>query len=107
MPIGAVYAEQFIGSDGNVLAGGLLYTYLAGTSTYQPVYANNDLTGAIGQPVVLDGNGRCQFYLADVAYKFVITDADGNPYDEMDNFKLPAPSAGDSQLPDWLPVLTW
>lgn len=108
MALGAVYAEQFIDADGNVLAGGLLYTYLAGTSTYQPVYSDNGLTTPVGQPVVLDPNGRCQFYVSSVSYKFVIQKSDGSDYDTIDNYRIPSPGEGaTTPMPDWVPTLTW
>ena len=77
-PVGGV-AAQFFNNDGVPLAGGLIYTYTAGTSTPQATYTTS--TGAIEHtnPIVLDSAGRVpggEIWLTDGAtYKFVIKDA--------------------------------
>lgn len=58
-------ALQFFDDDGNPLAGGFVYTYIAGTSTPSPTWFNSDL--AIGHenanPIELDAAGRCVVYV--------------------------------------------
>ena len=77
-PIGGA-GWQFFNNDGVPLAGGLIYTYLAGTSTPQASY-----TSALGNiphsnPIVLDAAGRVpggEIWLTiGVSYKFVINDS--------------------------------
>lgn len=59
------------------LAGGLLYTYEAGTNT--PLATFTDSTGGTPNtnPIVLDANGECVVWMGSAAYKFVLTDALG------------------------------
>lgn len=65
-------------NDGNVLAGGKLYTYAAGTSTLQNTFSESTLTTPNTNPVVLDAAGRATIYLTPaIGYKFVLkTSAD-------------------------------
>jgi hypothetical protein len=69
------------------LAGGLIYTYEAGTTT--PLATYQDLEGTIPNenPIVLDAAGRATaIRVTDgVAYKFVIYDADSELVDTIDN----------------------
>jgi hypothetical protein len=67
--------QQFFTNNGVPLAGGLLYTYAAGTTTPQASYTS--ITGATAQanPIVLDSAGRVPYeiWLTDgVTYKFVL-----------------------------------
>lgn len=67
--------------DGVPQAGALLYTYLSGTSTPQSVYNNADLdvSHAHTNPVEADADGVFPImYLAAVAYRMEVRDADGN-----------------------------
>lgn len=66
--------------DGQPAAGAKLYTYLSGTNTPSPVYNNADLdpSHAHTNPVVADADGVLPvIYLAALAYRFLITDANG------------------------------
>jgi hypothetical protein len=66
---------QFFDNLGIPLAGGLLYTYTAGTTTPQATYTSSAGTIANTNPIVLDAAGRTanQTWLtAGVAYKFVL-----------------------------------
>ena len=70
--------QQFFTNNGIPLAGGLLYTYAAGTTTPQASYTS--ITGATAQanPIVLDSAGRVPYeiWLTDGAtYKFVLMDS--------------------------------
>ncbi len=63
---------------GAPLVGGLLNTYIAGTTTRKATYADAGETTPNANPVVLDSRGECViFFLQDEAYKLVLTDADG------------------------------
>lgn len=69
---------QLFNNDGVPLAGGLLYTYQAGTSTPLSTYTNNVGNVANSNPIVLDAAGRPpqEIWLTDsYAYKFVLKDA--------------------------------
>lgn len=70
----APYARlQFFDVNGVPLAGGLLATYEAGTTTPLATYADSALTTPNANPVVLDSAGRVTVYLdATRAYKFIL-----------------------------------
>ena len=87
-PYGGVGA-QFFDNDGNILSGGLIYTYAAGTSTPQTTYT--DGAGAIphANPIVLDSAGRVptgEIWLTDgLSYKFVLKNSAGDLIATYDN----------------------
>ena len=49
---------QFFDNNGNVLSGGLLYTYEAGTTTPQTTFTSRSGTIANTNPIILDSAGR-------------------------------------------------
>ena len=66
---------QFFDNLGIPLAGGLLYTYTAGTTTPQATYTSNTGTIANANPIVLDSAGRIAnevWLTTGVSYKFVL-----------------------------------
>ena len=69
---------QLFNNDGVPLAGGLIYTYAAGTSTPAAVYTSSLGTIAHSNPIVLDSSGRIpggEIWMTDgIAYKFVVKD---------------------------------
>ena len=67
----------FTDDNGDPLAGGLLYTYDAGTTTPKATYTTAAGDVAQTNPVVLDAYGRAVLFL-DGAYKFVLKDSEGN-----------------------------
>jgi len=78
-PVGGV-AAQFFDNSGNVLTGGKLLTYLAGTTT--PAVTFTTSAGSIPQPnpIILNASGRVpgsgEIWLTDnLVYKFVLTDS--------------------------------
>jgi hypothetical protein len=77
-PVGGV-AAQFFSNDGVPLAGGLIYTYLAGTSTPAATYTSASGAIAHSNPIVLDSAGRVpsgEIWLTDgISYKFVLKDS--------------------------------
>jgi hypothetical protein len=56
-PLGGA-AAQFFDNDGNVLSGGKIYTYLAGTSTPAATYTTSAGSIAHANPIILDSSGR-------------------------------------------------
>ena len=71
---------KFYAADANgaPLAGGLLYTYAAGTTT--PLATYTDSTGSVpnSNPVVLNSSGEANVWLTTgTAYKFVLEDQFG------------------------------
>lgn len=77
-PYGGVGA-QFLDNSGNVLTGGKIYTYAAGTTTNQATYTNATGTVAHPNPIILDAAGRVptgEIWLTDsLLYKFVLKDS--------------------------------
>ena len=66
---------QFFDNNGVPLAGGLIYTYAAGTTTPQATYTTSAGTIAHANPIVLDSAGRVpggQIWLLLASYKFVL-----------------------------------
>lgn len=61
---------QFFTNAGVPMAGGLLYTYAAGTTT--PLVTYTDSTGLVANtnPVILDSRGEASIWLGGVGYKF-------------------------------------
>lgn len=78
-PVGGA-AAQFFDNSGNVLTGGLLYTYAAGTTTPATTYTSNSGITAHPNPIVLNAAGRVpdsgEIWLNDgFLYKFVLKDS--------------------------------
>jgi len=71
---------QFFDDNGNPLSGGLLYTYLAGTTTPATTYTSSNGVTANANPIVLDAAGRVSqevWLTVGVNYKFILkTSAD-------------------------------
>ena len=66
---------QFFDNNGVPLAGGLIYTYAAGTTTPQATYTTSAGTIAHANPIVLDSAGRVpggEIWLLFASYKFVL-----------------------------------
>jgi hypothetical protein len=70
---------QFLDNSGNVLTGGKIYTYNAGTTTPLATYTSNLGTAAHPNPIILDASGRIpggELWLSNgFGYKFVTKDA--------------------------------
>lgn len=80
---------QPLDNSGNIVIGGKIYTYLAGTVTPSAVYTNAALSVAHPNPVVLDGAGRATIYLASRSYKFIFKTAADVTIREQDNITPP------------------
>ncbi len=82
-------AGQLFDNNGNPLAGGKIFTYLAGTTTPAPTYTSSSGAIAHSNPIVLDGAGRVpsgEIWLTDgIQYKFVVEDAASNLIGTYDN----------------------
>lgn len=81
---------QFIDAAGIPLAGGLLYTYAAGTTTPQATYTDSTSATANSNPIVLDSRGEANIWLAATSYKFKLTDAQGTEIWTVDNIAPPS-----------------
>lgn len=78
--VASVPVQQFFANDGTPLAGGFLYTYVAGLSTPQTVYSNSARTVAWANPIPLDAYGRVPgeiFPPDSPSVKYVLKDANG------------------------------
>lgn len=84
--LASVLKHQFFDNNGNPLAGGLLYSYQAGTSTPQSTYTDSGLGAPNANPVVLDSAGRCDLWAnPSLSYKYVMKDSSGNTLWTVDN----------------------
>jgi hypothetical protein len=88
-PLGGAGA-QFFDNSGQVLTGGLLYTYLAGTTTPADTYTQSNGITAHPNPIVLNAAGRVpdsgEIWLSDgVLYKFALKDSNGVQIATYDN----------------------
>lgn len=81
---------QFFDNSGNVLAGGLLYSYAPGTTTPKTTYTDENLSVPNANPIVLDSAGRCAIFLTDgEEYKFVLKDSASVTLWTRDEIKSP------------------
>src|SRR5574337_856034 len=82
--------QFFVPGTQTPLAGGLLFTYAAGTTTKQTTYSNADNSTPNTNPIVLDANGQCVCFLdTSLQYAFTLapstdTDPPTNPYWTVD-----------------------
>lgn len=66
---------QFFTSAGKPLAGGKLWSYLAGTNTPAATFTDSGGLTPNPNPVILDSAGRADIWLQPGSYKFVMMDA--------------------------------
>lgn len=79
---------QFFDNNGNPLAGGKIYTYAAGTTTFAATYTSSSGSVANSNPIVLDSAGRtpAQIWLTEgSSYKFVLQTSLGTTIKTDDN----------------------
>jgi hypothetical protein len=76
--------SYFADSNGAPLAGGLIYTYAAGTLTPQATYTDSGAGTPNANPVVLDSAGRAVIWLSG-NYKIIVKDSGGNTIQTVDN----------------------
>jgi hypothetical protein len=90
---------RFFNVAGAPLAGGKLWTYVAGTTTEKASYSDAAGVTPNANPVSLDANGEATVYLADdAAYKFVLMNASNVVQWTEDNVKSIAKLASDNAL---------
>lgn len=88
---------QFFNDNGDPLAGGLIHTYTAGTTTPETTYTSSLGNIQHSNPIVLDATGRVpqEIWLTDeVVYKFTLSDSAGNligTYDNITGIRTVAP----------------
>lgn len=70
-----VFRQRYFTASGEPLAGGKLYTYIAGTTTPQATYTDATETTANANPIILDANGECSLWLGSSSYKILLTDS--------------------------------
>ena len=81
-------AWQFFDNNGVPLAGGLIYTYAAGTTTPTATYTSSTGSVANSNPIVLDSAGRTAneiWLTAGVSYKFIVQTSVGVQIGSYDN----------------------
>jgi hypothetical protein len=76
---------QFFDNAGNLLAGGKLYTYAAGTSTPIATYTSSSGSIANTNPIILDVRGEANIWLGGVSYKFELKDSTDSLIWTVDN----------------------
>lgn len=81
------FDQQFVDNNGVPLAGGFLYTYLAGTTTPQATYTDASGVTPNTNPIVLNGSGRCTSWVNTGTFKFVLTDSLGDVLLTVDNWQ--------------------
>jgi hypothetical protein len=83
--------QHFVDNNGNALAGGQVFTYLAGTTTKVNTYIDSSETTQNSDPIILDGRGEANIWLdPNTTYKFVLssptdTDPPTRPIQTADN----------------------
>jgi microcystin-dependent protein len=80
--------QQFFDNNGVPLAGGLIYTYIAGSSTLLATYTTNAGTIANSNPIVLDSAGRTPNEIwmdTGYSYKFILKTATFTTLQTLDN----------------------
>lgn len=89
-----IVGTKFTATDSNglPLAGGLVYTYLAGTLTPQVTYTTQGGGSPNANPVVLDASGRASIWLDPaLSYRFIVKTSAGvvAPDGDVDNIRSP------------------
>src|SRR4051812_16588159 len=83
--INLALTQQF-DMDGRPLSGGLLYFFVASTTTPQSAFQDTALTIVYPNPITLDASGRVpMFYLADGNIKIRLADKNGVTVIAADN----------------------
>lgn len=100
--------QQFFDDAGNPLSGGLIYSYLAGSTTPAATYTTDAGTTAHTNPIVLDAAGKVPggeiWVTQDQLYKYVVKTSAGvllNTYDNVPSVT----SIGDLTSPTLTPIM--
>lgn len=93
---------QVIDADGDPVAGGLVYTYVAGTTTNKVAYTDSLLTVPASNPIELDSKGEATFYLSGL-YKINVKTSSGVQVDgfPIDNVFIDAGAPSKSLANDY------
>lgn len=92
---------QFFDDNGDPLAGGKLYSYIAGTTTPLATYSDNEVTPNTN-PVILDADGRADVWLASSSvYKFRLDDSNDVTLWTVDNISGSGGGGGSSSAGGW------
>lgn len=83
-----VLKPQYFDDDGNPLAGGMLFSYVAGTSIPFATYVDSTGDTPNTNPIVLDSAGRANVWLGAGSYKFILEDALGDVIFTVDNVSV-------------------
>jgi hypothetical protein len=70
-----VFKQRYFSASGLPLAGGKIYTYIAGTTTLQTTYTDATEASANTNPIILDADGECDLWLGSSSYKIKLTDS--------------------------------
>jgi hypothetical protein len=80
--------QQFFDNSGNILSGGLIYQYQAGSSTPLATYTTVNGTVANSNPIILNSAGRCDneiWMQTGYSYKFILQTSTGVTLQTLDN----------------------
>jgi hypothetical protein len=80
--------QQFFDNNGVPLAGGLIYTYQAGSSTPLTTYTTSSGTIPNTNPIVLNASGRCPneiWMQTGYSYKFILQTSSATTLQTLDN----------------------
>jgi microcystin-dependent protein len=80
--------QQFFDNSGNILSGGLIYQYQAGSSTPLATYTTNAGTIANSNPIILNSAGRCDneiWMQTGYSYKLILQTSTGVTLQTLDN----------------------
>ena len=97
----SAYYQQFIDKNGKPIAGGKLYTYIAGSSTpvvtYKTISGGTKSANRNTNPIILDMVGMAKLVISnDTAYKFILFDRNNVKIDEWDNVTAGGSEGGGS-----------
>lgn len=116
MNLSPLLRQRFFDASGLPLAGGLLYSYVAGSSTPLVTYSNQ--AGSTNtNPVVLDTYGYCDVWInPSLSYKFVLEDSLNNILWTVDNVNVistqaanlvyAGPASGAAAIPTFRTLVT-
>ena len=81
---------QLFDNSGNVLSGGKIYTYAAGTTTPATTYTSSSGITANSNPIILNSAGRVPYEIwltNGISYKFILKSSDDVLIGTWDNLK--------------------
>jgi len=88
--------QQFFDANGNPLAGGKLYTYIAGTTSPTTTYVDSAGVTTNTNPIILDSRGEANVWLGTGTYKFKLLSATDVEIWTVDN--IPGAPASNAAL---------